>query len=140
MLSFRTFLLALLGSLDMACQRPDALPAAGSQAADRLVITDEVVGSGTVAESGRSVSLHYTGYLTDGRKFDSSRDRGKPFEFVIGAGMVIPGWEQGITGMKVGGRRKLVVPPALAYGARGSGSAVPPNATLVFEVELLSVR
>lgn len=124
----------------LGCQRPGASPTGDIAGPGHLIIQEDVVGTGAVAESGRSVSVHYTGTLADGRKFDSSRDRGKPFDFVIGTGMVIPGWERGITGMKVGGRRKLVIPPALAYGARGSGTAVPPHATLLFDVELLSVR
>ena len=96
-------------------------------------------GDGAEATSGRSVTVHYTGWLTDGRKFDSSRDRGSPFTFKLGAGQVIKGWDQGVAGMKVGGRRRLEIPPELGYGARGTGP-IPGNATLVFAVELLGVN
>ncbi len=106
-----------------------------------LVIQDLSVGNGDVAEDGKSVSVHYTGWLTDGTKFDSSRDRQQPLRFTLGAGMVVAGWEQGIKGMRVGGKRKLTIPPALGYGAQGTpGGPIPPNATLVFEVELMGVR
>ena len=101
--------------------------------------TDLVVGNGTEAVAGKKVSVHYTGTLTNGSKFDSSLDRGKPFEFKLGAGQVIAGWDQGVAGMKVGGKRKLTIPPDLGYGARGAGGVIPPNATLIFEVELLGV-
>lgn len=102
------------------------------------------VGSGALARSGQFVTVHYTGWLTDGRtlgrKFDSSVDRGDPFGFALGQGQVIAGWDEGVQGMKIGGRRKLTIPPDLGYGARGAGSVIPPNATLVFEVELLGVE
>jgi len=97
------------------------------------------VGTGDEAKSGQTVHVHYTGWLTDGTKFDSSVDRGKPFSFRLGAGMVIKGWDQGVAGMKVGGKRKLTIPPELGYGQRGAGGVIPPGATLVFDVELLSV-
>lgn len=97
-------------------------------------------GAGDEATPGKTVTVHYVGTLTDGSKFDSSRDRGKGFTFKLGAGQVIQGWDQGVAGMKVGGLRKLTIPPDLAYGARGYPPVIPPNATLVFEVELLEVR
>jgi FKBP-type peptidyl-prolyl cis-trans isomerase FkpA len=104
---------------------------------------DTVVGSGATAEAGQHVSVHYTGWLyadgVKGKKFDSSKDRGDPFAFGLGAGMVIKGWDEGVQGMKVGGTRVLVIPPQLGYGARGAGGVIPPNATLMFEVELLGV-
>ena len=105
-----------------------------------LQIEDLVVGSGPKAESGDTVSVHYTGWLTNGDKFDSSLDRGQPFEFPIGQGRVIKGWDQGVVGMQVGGTRKLTIPPSLAYGEQGAGSDIPPNATLVFEVQLLEIK
>jgi FKBP-type peptidyl-prolyl cis-trans isomerase FkpA len=101
---------------------------------------DIKVGTGAVAEAGKSVTVHYTGWLTDGKKFDSSKDHGQPFTFRLGGGEVIKGWDQGVAGMKVGGQRKLTIPPSLGYGARGAGGVIPPNATLVFEVELLGVN
>ena len=105
-----------------------------------LVIEDLVMGNGNSAAAGQRVSVHYTGWLTDGKKFDSSKDRGQPFVFALGRGEVIRGWDEGVSGMKVGGKRKLTIPPELGYGARGAGGVIPPNATLVFEVELLAVR
>ena len=105
-----------------------------------LNIEDITVGSGEEAKDGNKVSVHYVGTLTDGTKFDSSRDRGDPFTFTLGAGEVIKGWDQGILGMKVGGTRKLTIPPELGYGEAGAGSDIPPNSTLIFEVELLSVE
>lgn len=103
-----------------------------------LQIEELVAGTGAKAAAGNQVSVHYTGWLTDGKKFDSSQGRG-PFAFRLGAGMVIKGWDQGVAGMAVGGKRKLTIPPHLAYGDRGFPGAIPPNATLVFEVELLSI-
>ena len=104
-----------------------------------LKYVDEKVGEGASPQKGKRVSVHYTGTLADGKKFDSSRDRGAPFEFVIGVGQVIAGWDEGVLSMKVGGRRKLVIPPALGYGARGVGGVIPANAELHFDVELLGV-
>ena len=103
-------------------------------------ITDLQAGTGAEAKTGDSVSVHYTGTLTDGKKFDSSLDRGQPFGFTLGQGRVIKGWDVGVVGMKVGGRRKLVIPPEEGYGSRGAGAAIPPNATLEFVVELLKVN
>ncbi len=105
-----------------------------------LTIEDLVVGSGNTAAAGQRVSVHYTGWTTDGRKFDSSKDRGQAFIFSLGAGEVIRGWDEGVAGMKVGGKRKLTIPPELGYGSRGAGGVIPPNATLLVEVELLAVR
>ena len=104
-----------------------------------LQMDDLAVGNGDEAVAGQRVQVHYTGWLTDGTKFDSSVDRGKPFGFNLGQGNVIKGWDQGVQGMKVGGKRRLTIPPELGYGARGAGGVIPPNATLVFEVELLRV-
>ncbi len=105
-----------------------------------LIIEDLNVGNGDEAVAGRSVVVHYTGWLTSGSKFDSSKDRNDPFDFRLGAGQVIRGWDEGVAGMKVGGKRKLTIPPEMAYGSRGAGGVIPPDATLVFEVELLAVR
>ena len=112
-----------------------------------LIKTDVKLGTGDLATAGKNVSVHYTGWLYDaaaadhhGKKFDSSRDRNEPFEFPLGAGRVIQGWDQGVAGMKVGGQRTLVIPASMGYGARGAGGAIPPNATLVFDVELLGVH
>jgi FKBP-type peptidyl-prolyl cis-trans isomerase FkpA len=108
--------------------------------ASGLVIDDITIGEGDVAATGQYVSVHYTGWLTDGSKFDSSKDRNEPFEFGLGQRQVIAGWDEGVQGMKVGGVRKLTIPPNLGYGARGAGGVIPPNATLVFEVELLGIE
>ena len=104
-----------------------------------LEIDDIVTGEGAAADSGQRVTVHYTGWLTDGSKFDSSKDRNDPFEFWLGKGQVIRGWDEGVQGMKVGGTRKLTIPPQLGYGSRGAGGVIPPDAILVFEVELLKV-
>jgi FKBP-type peptidyl-prolyl cis-trans isomerase len=113
----------------------------GKTLAGGLVVEDTKVGEGTVAANGKIVSVHYAGKLTDGSKFDSSYERGQPIEFLLGAGKVIKGWDMGLEGMKVGGKRKLTIPAELAYGARGTpGGPIPPNATLVFDVELVGVR
>ncbi len=108
--------------------------------ASGLIIDEQSVGSGLEASAGKYVFVHYTGWLTDGSKFDSSRDRRQPFSFLLGRGQVISGWDEGVQGMKVGGSRKLTIPAHLGYGAAGAGGVIPPNATLVFEVELLDVR
>jgi FKBP-type peptidyl-prolyl cis-trans isomerase len=105
-----------------------------------LRYVDLLVGDGPIAEEGMTVAVHYTGWLADGTKFDSSRDRGdRPFTFQLGAGQVIRGWDEGVKGMRVGGKRKLTIPPDLGYGERGAGGVIPPNATLVFEVEFMGV-
>ncbi|SHL68243.1 FKBP-type peptidyl-prolyl cis-trans isomerase [Roseibium suaedae] len=108
--------------------------------AEELKITDLKVGDGAEAVAGQTVTVHYTGWLMDGTKFDSSVDRGDPFSFPLGAGRVIRGWDEGVAGMKVGGKRQLVIPPQMGYGSRGAGGVIPPNATLKFEVELLGVK
>lgn len=105
-----------------------------------LKVEDLKAGTGTEAAAGKTVRVHYTGWLTDGKKFDSSVDRGEPFVFPLGAGRVIKGWDQGVAGMKVGGKRRLTIPASLGYGESGAGGVIPPNATLVFEVELLAVE
>jgi FKBP-type peptidyl-prolyl cis-trans isomerase len=142
--------LTLLAALTApACSRPSE-PGSSSftpskapplpEAPKSLEIKDEVVGTGAEAVSGKKVKVHYTGTLTNGSKFDSSRDRGEPFEFTLGQGQVIKGWDQGVAGMKVGGRRTLRIPPDLGYGAAGSPPKIPGGAGLVFDVELLGVE
>jgi len=105
-----------------------------------LKYVDQVVGTGDAAVAGKTVSVHYTGWLENGNKFDSSVDRGQLFSFPLGAGRVIKGWDEGVQGMKVGGKRKLTIPSDLGYGSRGAGGVIPPNATLIFDVELLGIR
>ncbi|NGZ09940.1 MAG: FKBP-type peptidyl-prolyl cis-trans isomerase [Nitrospira sp. LK70] len=105
-----------------------------------LKYVDQVVGTGDVAIAGKTANVHYTGWLENGKKFDSSVDRGQPFSFPLGAGRVIKGWDEGVQGMKVGGKRKLTVPSELGYGSRGASGVIPPNATLIFDVELLGLR
>lgn len=116
-----------------------AAPGAGDAVTD-LKIEDTTPGNGAEATAGKKVTVHYTGTFLDGRKFDSSHDRNQPFTFMLGAGQVIQGWDKGVAGMKVGGKRKLTIPPAMAYGERGAGDAIPPNTPLQFEVELLKVE
>jgi peptidylprolyl isomerase len=127
-----------------------AMPAAGAAAthtvalADGLKYTDVKLGTGPTATPGHEIVVQYTGWLYDhgrkGKKFDSSLDRGEPFSFTLGAHQVIPGWDEGVAGMKAGGRRTLIIPPALAYGSEGAGGVIPPNATLIFDVELVRVE
>ncbi|HET7295354.1 MAG TPA: FKBP-type peptidyl-prolyl cis-trans isomerase [Vicinamibacteria bacterium] len=117
-----------------ACGGGDAAPTGPSN----LVVEDLVVGTGAVAATGDTVTVHYVGTLTNGQRFDSSYDRGQPFTFRLGAGQVIAGWEQGIPGMRVGGKRRLTIPPSLGYGSRPNGP-IPANSTLIFEVDLLSI-
>jgi FKBP-type peptidyl-prolyl cis-trans isomerase len=137
--------LFVLAALAAACAQAGAGgggDTAGTEVttASGLKYTDVKVGSGTEATAGKTVNVHYTGWLLDGKKFDSSKDRGQPFNFPLGGGAVIKGWDEGVAGMKVGGTRILMIPPDLGYGARGAGGVIPPNATLKFEVELLGVR
>jgi FKBP-type peptidyl-prolyl cis-trans isomerase len=127
----------LLGRVDAATNQVIEMP-------NGLKYTDTKTGDGAMATSGNKVSVHYTGWLYNngakGAKFDSSVDRGKPFQFTLGAHQVIAGWDEGVAGMKVGGKRTLIIPPELGYGARGAGGVIPPNATLMFDVELLGVQ
>lgn len=132
--------------LSTACTRQD-LPPMETTKVTELIKTDNTLGDGAEAVKGQHVSVHYTGWLFDesapenkGKKFDSSRDRNDPFDFPLGAGQVIKGWDEGVVGMKVGGHRTLTIPPEMGYGKRGAGGVIPPNATLVFDVELLGVN
>ena len=131
---------------NVVTENPEFAPALGvdlgsmTKSASGLYVQDTQAGTGEALTAGRTAVVQYTGWLPDGSKFDSSLDAGQPFEVVVGQGQVIQGWDEGLQGMKVGGKRKLVIPPALAYGERGAGGVIPPNATLVFEVELLAVR
>lgn len=143
------FFMALLAtSACTADTQPSAKDnSAMSQPVTELIKKDVKVGEGREAEAGNNVQVHYTGWLYDpnaadnhGQKFDSSVDRGEPFEFLLGGGQVIQGWDEGVAGMKVGGKRTLIIPADMAYGARGAGGVIPPNATLVFDVELLGIR
>ena len=128
-------LLVLLVTLGVSCGGSEL-----TSTESGLKYRDLVVGTGEEARIGATAVVHYTGWLEDGTKFDSSVDRGTPFEFVIGRGQVIKGWDEGVGSMNVGGKRELIIPPDLAYGDRGAGSAIPPGATLKFEVELIGLR
>jgi FKBP-type peptidyl-prolyl cis-trans isomerase len=134
----------VLLSLTAPSLAADGAPGKMTELANGLKYTDTTVGTGAEATKGSKVSVHYTGWLYNngakGAKFDSSLDRGQPFAFGLGAGQVIRGWDEGVSGMKVGGKRTLIIPPELGYGARGAGGVIPPNATLMFDVELLGVQ
>jgi FKBP-type peptidyl-prolyl cis-trans isomerase FkpA len=150
--AMRTLTWVFLLGLALGCSKrvdepgaSDFLPAEESPsheppAPTSLESVDEVVGTGRAVASGDTVSVHYTGTLMDGKKFDSSRDRKTPFDFKVGVGSVIKGWDQGVVGMKVGGKRKLTIPSALAYGPKGQPPTIPPNATLKFDIELLAIK
>ncbi|HEY1257981.1 MAG TPA: FKBP-type peptidyl-prolyl cis-trans isomerase [Stellaceae bacterium] len=146
MITIRTAGAALALALIAATAAPARSDAANQviEMPDGLKYTDTKTGDGAVATAGAKVSVHYTGWLykdgKKGAKFDSSVDRGQPFEFTLGAHQVIRGWDEGVAGMKVGGQRTLIIPPELGYGARGAGGVIPPNATLTFDVELLKVQ
>lgn len=127
-------------AVGQATQAGQVAPAGLITTPSGLAYQDLVAGSGPSPTAGKLVKVHYTGWLQDGTKFDSSLDSGQPFEFPIGAGQVIPGWDEGVMTMKVGGKRKLVIPPQLGYGTAGAGGVIPPNATLTFEVVLLDVQ
>ena len=146
-LFFPVALLLAAGIFSTAACAEQAATRKQASSVAKLIKTDKKLGGGAQAVAGREVSVHYTGWLYDeaapehrGKKFDSSRDRGQPIEFPLGAGQVIEGWDKGLEGMKVGGQRTLVIPPHLGYGARGAGGAIPPNAALVFDVELMGVK
>jgi peptidylprolyl isomerase len=143
--------LLLVAMVIPACAQKESTPPAKAPAAaapkeatvktaSGLEYVDLVPGTGPSPTAGKGVKVHYTGWLTDGKKFDSSVDRGEPFVFTVGVGQVIPGWDEGVLAMKVGGKRKFTIPANLGYGARGAGGVIPPNATLIFEVELLDVE
>ena len=123
-----------------AADGPSKTTGKGSKTSSGLQYWDLKKGTGPVAKAGQTVKVHYTGWLTDGKKFDSSLDRGEPLEFKLGAGMVIKGWDEGVQGIKVGGKRKLIIPPELGYGKKGFGKEIPPDAELIFEVELLKIK
>ena len=140
---------AVVAALVAACAQSQAPSGGGGSSASGgqevttasgLKYTDTKVGTGAEAKAGQTAVVHYTGFLTNGTKFDSSKDRGQPFTFRLGGGQVIKGWDEGVQGMKVGGARKLTIPANLGYGAQGAGGVIPPNATLVFDVELLDLK
>jgi FKBP-type peptidyl-prolyl cis-trans isomerase len=134
---------AVVAVVVAACAQSQAPSGGGGQevtTASGLKYTDTKVGTGAEAKAGQTAVVHYTGWLTNGTKFDSSKDRGQPFTFPLGGGRVIKGWDEGVQGMKVGGTRKLTIPANLGYGAQGAGGVIPPNATLVFEVDLLDLK
>jgi FKBP-type peptidyl-prolyl cis-trans isomerase FkpA len=140
---------SLLGIAALALSLTLPVPAfsAGEQPVTKLIVTDTKVGTGAEAVNDKMVTVHYTGWLYapsapggKGKKFDSSADHGQPFSFPLGAGFVIPGWDKGVAGMKAGGKRTLIIPSGMAYGARGAADVIPPNATLIFDVELLKVQ
>jgi len=135
-----TALFAQGGSKKPDTSAPTKVTGDGTKTADGLQYWDIKVGTGPGATAGQTVKVHYTGWLTNGKKFDSSVDRGEPFTFPLGGGQVIKGWDEGVAGMKVGGKRQLRIPPQLGYGDRGAGGVIPANATLIFDVELLGVR
>lgn len=143
----RGIILGLVATMASVLALSDSSPAGEKKKEDKVITTksglqyiDVTAGDGDEAKKGKTVSVHYTGTLKDGKKFDSSKDRGKPFSFALGAGKVIKGWDEGVAGMKVGGTRKLIIPPELGYGARGVPGVIPANAELHFEVELLKVQ
>ncbi len=138
-MKIRTLILPFVVTAALILGVVDAPTAGAAHTGAKVDIREIAAGNGDVAERHSKVVVHYTGWLKDGTKFDSSLDRGKPFSFTLGGGQVIPGWEMGVEGMKVGGKRELTIPPELAYGAKGAGGVIPPNATLKFEIELLSV-
>lgn len=138
-IAFLTAFLSLFAMASLA-QGPTKVEGKGKSMSGGLQYWDIKAGTGAEAKDGQNVTVHYTGWLTDGKKFDSSVDRGQPFQFQLGTGHVIKGWDEGVAGMKVGGKRQLRIPPELGYGSRGAGGVIPPNAILIFDVELLGVK
>ena len=140
LISVLSFVVTTLFAQSGSTNAPTKVTGKETTTVSGLQYWDIKVGTGPVAEKGQTVKVHYTGWLTTGKKFDSSVDRGEPFTFSLGQGQVIKGWDEGVAGMKVGGKRQLRIPAELGYGARGAGGVIPPNATLIFDVELLGVR